>query len=427
MKFFTIFTKEYLQIVKKKSFLISTLLTPVIMALFIYLPVLLQKTGREEKKIIFVDLSGIVQKGFKETVINGKEAKKLKLTINIKEGIQNKNELYTKDKNGKIELTSQYKKMIIDKEIEGILIVPPDIKEKRVVYYFSRNISDLIANEFFMKNIKNILLNAILIEQNVPIEVINNAVREIKGNLYVVKEKGSQKSNSKTAYMLSVILLSILMSVIMGYGQLIMRGIMEEKNSRIAELLVSCTTPKNIFYGKIFGIGCAGITQVGIWGLMIIAFMFQSFFVVGVSALSFFSSSIFTYFAIFFTLGYFMYAVFFSMVGASVNTDEEAQQFAAPVIYMLLIPFFIGIIATSNPDSLLVTLCSFFPPFTPMLMFMRITVSPPAMWQIITSIVLCSVFILFVGWLGSKIFRTGLLMYGKKPSVKEIIKWIKYK
>jgi ABC-2 type transport system permease protein len=122
-----------------------------------------------------------------------------------------------------------------------------------------------------------------------------------------------------------------------------------------------------------------------------------------------------------------MYSILFSLVGASVNTDQEAQQFATPITYLLIIPFLLGIMVTQNPNSTAVVLASLFPLFSPTLMFMRISVAVPPFSQILLSIILCTLTIMFMAWLGAKIFRTGLLMYGKKPSIKEILRWIRYK
>jgi ABC-2 type transport system permease protein len=143
--------------------------------------------------------------------------------------------------------------------------------------------------------------------------------------------------------------------------------------------------------------------------------------------LNFLTLEIGLYFIIFFLLGFFMYAILFSIVGAAVNTDQEAQQFAAPISYLLIIPFVMGIMVTQSPNSPVAVISSFIPLFTPTLMFMRITVSPPPLLQILSSILMSLVFISFLAWLGAKIFRVGILMYGKKPSLGEIMRWIRYK
>jgi ABC-2 type transport system permease protein len=213
----------------------------------------------------------------------------------------------------------------------------------------------------------------------------------------------------------------------MAYGQLIMRGVIEEKNNRIVEVLISSTNSQTLFYGKIIGIGLAGLTQVLLWVGLGAVFLGKASLGMDKSITDFFTPLIVFYFLVFFVIGYFMYSVLFSIVGASVNTDQEAQQFSAPLTYLMFIPLIIGFMVTQNPNTPIVVYASLFPLFTPTLMFMRISVTMPSVFQIILSIVLSILTTMSLAWLGAKIFRTGILMYGKKPSIKEIIKWLKYK
>jgi ABC-2 type transport system permease protein len=244
---------------------------------------------------------------------------------------------------------------------------------------------------------------------------------------FKVKKEGTTRVSSGMEYMMSIFMMTILFSIIMAYGQLIMRGVIEEKNSRIVEVLISSTDTQTLFYGKIIGIGLAGLTQVGIWMLLAVYFMRGSLLGIDRGVLQFLTPELAIYFIIFFVIGYFMFSILFSIVGASVNTDQEAQQFAAPLTYLLIIPFIVGVMVTQNPNTPFVVLASLFPLFTPTLMFMRISIAVPAFGQILLSIVLSIAFTMFLAWLGAKIFRVGILMYGKKPSVKEIMRWVKYK
>jgi len=208
---------------------------------------------------------------------------------------------------------------------------------------------------------------------------------------------------------------------------LIIRGVIEEKYNRIIDVLISSTDAPTLFYGKIIGIGLAGLTQIGIWFALGIVILGRASLGIDKRIINFLTPELAIYFILFFIIGYFMYSILYSVIGASVNTDQEAQQFAAPLTYLIFIPFLIGILVTQNPDTPLVVMASLFPLFTPTLMFMRISVAVPPFAQIAVSIVLSLLFIIFLAWLGAKIFRVGILMYGKKPSVKEIIRWSRYK
>jgi len=484
MKIWVIIKKEYKQIVKKKSFVIATILTPVLMGGFFFLPALFTKVGRETKNISVIDYSGLIS----EKLINSEddktlaEQKKLKikfkkisnskqsqsdridnyeniefkinkiksevktLTViykNTKLGIDKKMILdkIKKKKNKLLKINAEfegikslllpeYREKIVKKEVSGILIISKRIKKIRKIYYFALNISDFTTNKYINSRVGKILSSTILIEKiNDPkiVKIVDDATREVSFSTFTVKEGKDSKANSNSAYMMSVFMLTILFSIIMAYGQLIMRGVIEEKNNRIVEVLISSTNSQTLFYGKIIGIGLAGLTQVLLWVGLGAIFLGKASLGMDKSITDFFTPVIVFYFLVFFIIGYFMYSVLFSIVGASVNTDQEAQQFSAPLTYLMFIPLIIGFMVTQNPNTPIVVYASLFPLFTPTLMFMRISVTMPSLFQIILSIVLSILTTMSLAWLGAKIFRTGILMYGKKPSIKEIIKWLKYK
>jgi len=436
MKVLTIIKKEYIQIVKKKSFLFATIITPLIMAAFIFLPVLLTKVGREIKNIEILDYSEIVGQAFLEKTgldNDGGKSLKLKFELNGKtdktllEKIK-KYEISSSEKeSGDFPLLPNLKEKILSKKIDGVLIIPDNIKENRRVYFCALNISDFRTNEYISSTIQEIISTQILTEQNIQLDVVAEAIRGVNLNTFKVKKKSTKQTSSGMDYMMSIFMLTILFTVLMAYGQLIMRGVIEEKNNRIVEVLISSTNAQNLFYGKIIGIGLAGLTQVSLWAILSAIFIGSSAFSITKDISGFLSFELGIYFVIFFTIGYFMYSVLFSIVGASVNTDQEAQQFAAPITYLLVVPFIIGIMVTQNPNTPFVIAASLFPLFTPTLMFMRISVAVPSFFQVLLSIILSSIFTFFLAWLGAKIFRIGILMYGKKPSVSEIMKWLRYK
>ena len=439
MKFIAIIKKEYREIVKKKSFIISTILTPVIMAVFMFLPVMLMKMGKGEKTIQVADYSGFI---YEKLIQNEKTPASDKAVPGKRKADFNRDYF---DKNSRTEgsklifkkiattepaadkLLEQNIQAIRAKKIDGFLLIPEAIKKDRKLFYYSGNISDFETNRYIQATIRTIVSKQILIEKQVNPEIVNEATRDIEFETIKVKKEGTAKSSAGIEYTMSLFMLAILFSILMGYGQLIMRGVLEEKNSRIIEILISSTDTQHIFYGKIIGIGLAGLTQVAIWFLFGMALVGKFSMGLDSGILNFLTLEIGLYFIIFFLLGFFMYAILFSIVGAAVNTDQEAQQFAAPISYLLIIPFIMGIMVTQSPNSSVAVISSFIPLFTPTLMFMRITVSPPPLLQILSSIFMSLVFISFLAWLGAKIFRVGILMYGKKPSFGEILRWIRYK
>ncbi len=399
-------------IVKKRSFLISTILTPAIMAAFVFLPVLLTRVGRGEKTIHIADYSGIVATSLIRTAVRSAPSLQLKA-------------IPTKGTNPG-EMVPRYNQELITKKVDGFLLIHPDVLASRKIHYYAQNISDFETNRYLVETTRAIITRHILEKQKIDAEIVLDATRNIHLETFKVKRKGASPSSSGLDYTLSIFMLTILFTIIMAYGQLIMRGVLEEKNNRVVEVLISSTRATTIFYGKIIGIGLAGLTQVALWIAIGGLFIAQSSIPVSQSVHAFLSPALAAYFVLFFIIGYFMYSILFSIVGATVNTDQEAQQFAAPISYLLIIPFLLGIMVTQNPDSFPVVIASLIPFFTPTLMFMRISVAMPSTFQILMSICLSLVTTLFLAWLGAKIFRTGLLMYGKKPSIREIMRWARH-
>ena len=414
MKIVPIIKKEYRMIVKKKSFVISTILTPMIMGLFIFLPMLITKVGRGEKTIAIADFSGFVSSEFQELSQSTGTSSLTFVTVDV-------------DSKQSQSVIDEYTGLILRKEVDGLLFIPANVKKERKAFFYALNISDFETNRFISSTIQNVVSKQVLIEQDIDHDLVKEATRGILFETLKVKREGVSKSSSGTEYMMSIFMLTILFSIIMAYGQLIMRGVIEEKNNRIIEVLISSTNSYQLFYGKIIGIGLAGLTQVAIWMAMGALILGRTSLGISAGILNFLTLELGIYFIIFFIIGYFMYSILFSIVGASVNTDQEAQQFAAPITYLLIVPFIVGILITQNPNTTLVTVASFFPLFTPTLMFMRISVAVPAFVQILASIVSSILFTVFLAWLGAKIFRIGILMYGKKPSLKEIIRWLRHR
>jgi len=434
MKLGTVTKKEYREIVRKKSFIISTVLTPLLMTLFIFLPMLLFKLGKGEKRIAVADFSGFVF-----ARLAAAEPLQPLPRSDISNALETGGREW-EDMGGQItfinvpvagtsaaDLEAEFAQKILTQAIDGFLLIPADIRESRRVRYYAANISDFNTNKFISSTIRAIVTRGVLLDMRIDPVVVEEASRDIRLETFKVKKAGATRTSSGLEYMMSLLMLTVLFSVIMGYGQLIMRGIIEEKNSRIMEILISSARASTLFYGKIAGIGLAGLTQVSIWMLFGAAILGRFASGLDPGLLAFLTPEIAIYFIIFFTLGYFMYAILFSIIGAAVNTDHDAQQYAAPLVYLLLIPFFIGMIVTQNPNSPLAVAASFFPLFSPILMFMRITVMNPGWGQILLAIALNVAAIFFLAWLGAKIFRVGILMYGKKPSPKEILRWARYR
>jgi ABC-2 type transport system permease protein len=237
----------------------------------------------------------------------------------------------------------------------------------------------------------------------------------------------ARKKGFREAYFGTFTFVMILYMALLLYGVAVMRGILEEKSNRIMEVLLGSLSPQQLMTGKILGIGLVGLTQMAIYAatagvarLYIAASPLASDWSGVVDTLS---PLRMLYFLIFFVLGYFLYTSLFAAVGAVCNSEQEAQNLQTPVVMCLVIPMVATFFFVANPDSTAAVIVSLIPLFAPMVMFMRICVLTPPFWQIALSIALLlgTIWLLFRGV--ARVFRIGVLMYGKRPTVPEILRW----
>jgi ABC-2 type transport system permease protein len=226
------------------------------------------------------------------------------------------------------------------------------------------------------------------------------------------------------APIIGMIFTFLIYTFILIYGVRVMQSVMEEKNNRIIEIMVSSVKPVELMMGKLIGVGLVGLTQFAIWGVLIGGVIgFGGVSLSGIEGANLLKMSLF--FIIFFICGYWIYASLFAAVGALVSNPEDAQQFIMPITVIVLFALYSGMYSAQNPDGALAFWSSLFPLTSPIVMMTRLAYGIP-WWQLLLSIVLLVVTAILMVKMAAKIYRTGILMYGKKPAWKEIIKWLKY-
>jgi ABC-2 type transport system permease protein len=236
----------------------------------------------------------------------------------------------------------------------------------------------------------------------------------------------SQTGNTTAAFFAAYILFFLMYMVIMLYGMNTARSIIEEKTSRVFEVLLSTIKPDEMLAGKIIGVGAVGITQIGVW--MIAAALIGGYMgaASGIAGHTLVSGSQIFFFILYFIFGFLIYSSIAAALGAMTNSEQELQQLnmflVIPLAFCMLMLFSI----IKNPDSPLSRIVSLIPFCTPLLMNFRISIGNPQPWEIALSFVLMSLTIFVILWFASRIYRVGVLMYGKKPNLPEILRWIKY-
>lgn len=435
-----IIKREYLNRVSKKSFLILTFLTPILFSALIFVPLWLSSIkGDEVKNVVILDRTGVYAPLFENTdnykFIAGTES------------------------------LENYKASD-DKSVFAILSITDNLLEnpKAATLYSEKQIPGELSR-IVNQTLSRYLENAKMATYNIPNlkEIIKES--QIKFEINTIKwseDGGESESSALVASIVGMLFTVISYMFIMVYGAMVMQGVMEEKTNRIVELMVSSVRPFQLMMGKIIGIGFVGLTQMLLWAILTLtlimggqflfmggtvdAQMMQQGAMMGangampgmaeasqepaVKILGMLQTinwaEIGFFFVIYFIGGYMLYASVFAAIGSAVDSQEDTQQFMTPIMVFMMFSLYAGIYSMENPDGPLAFWCSIIPFTSPIVMMIRLPFEIP-LWEKLLSIGL--LYITFIGiiWFSAKIYRVGILMYGKKPTIKEMIKWLKYK
>jgi len=453
-----IIEREYLSRVRKKTFIILTILTPVLLAALVAVPLLLSFVkGSEVKNIAVSDSSGLYMNRLES---NGQ--------YHFIPAIESFETYKQKAKN--------------DQDIYAYLVINGNLStDSSQVSLYSQKQIELDLKGFVTNQLENFAREDKINSYNIPglKKIIEDANAKISLNTIKWDENGSEKeSSSELAMIIGMICTMIIYIFIFAYGAMVMNGVIEEKSNRIVEVIVSSVKPFELMMGKIIGIAMVGLTQVLLWVVLIGGILGIAGIVVkdsvtpekmtqistqmaqpqGMSATSLntmqatdlqnISNSgsdsepnisemlqmvsninlgeICFWFILYFLGGYLLYASLFAAVGSAIDSQEDAAQFTMPLTIPVLFALYAGIYSSSNPDGPLALWCSMIPFTSPIVMMVRLPFGVP-LWQLLVSFGLLVITFLLTTKFASKIYRTGILMYGKKASYKELWKWIKYK
>ena len=433
-----IIKREYLNKVSKKSFILLSLLTPFLMAALVFVPLWLSSIKSDEaKQVAVIDQTGTYSALFKDTP-----------TYHFVKADQ----------------ALEAYKTAPNKELFAILQITDNLLEhpKAAAIYSDKQIpQDLSA--LINATLSTYLEKEKIASYNIPDLTKIIADSKVRMHVQTIKwgEDGSEAVSSSTVTgIIGMVFTFIIYMFIFMYGAMVMQSVTEEKTNRIVELMISSVKPFDLMMGKITAIGLVGLTQLFIWSvltgsLIVIA---QLFFLdpdtlaasaqataqlQGGSAMAMQMqagpvgemltilntvnwSEITIYFILYFIGGYLLYGSFFAAIGAAVDTPEDTQQFVMPVTGLLIFALYAGVYSMENPDGPLAFWCSMIPFTSPIVMMIRIPFEI-VWWEKLLSIVILYASAIAVVWVSAKIYRVGILMYGKKPTVKELIKWLRYK
>ncbi len=405
--------REYFTRVKKKSFLVMTILVPLLMVGF-YAGILAiaMKGGTDKQTIAVIDDAGL----FKDSSAFEK-SERFSFTL-----VQNETEE---------SFVPKYK----DQGYNSFLYIPKFSLDSPKGFILHSPSSASLTTTSRLENVINASVeNQRMIAKGIDPETYKEISADVSVQNTLDTKEGSKKSVAGVAYGMSFACGMLIYLMMIIYGTQVMRGVTEEKTNRIAEVVVSSVKPFDLMMGKIIGIGAVGLTQFLIWALLIgigQAFLpsvmsqnmegVSATMASGLDALPL--GKILVSFIFYFLAGYLMYASLFAAVGSVVSEDQqEAQQLMFPILMPIIIGFVIMVQAVNEPNSTMAVVGSIFPLTSPVVMMGRITYDIP-LWQMLLSMTLLLVTFFFFTWVTAKIYRTGILMYGKKPTWKEMLKW----
>jgi len=430
-KILLIIKREYLSRVRKKSFIIMTILGPVLLAGLMMAPLLVDTSDDVEKEIWVCDENNLFESQFEDV-----------------EGIHYR--FIEKD-------IEEVKETFNESEIFALVHIPKvddnniDALESTVKVYAHKPVS-LSHQHHISRNIESVMESIKLKEQGLTREMIARTRSDVELNTIILGEGGSEKIGSTEVSMgLSMVGGFLIYIFIFLYGAMVMRGVVEEKTSRIVEIIISSVKPFQLMMGKIVGVALVGFTQFALW--IVLTFVISTvattllvnpadlaqgseMLIQGVdveqgglaSVLeqleSINVSFLLTMFLFYFVGGYLMYGSLFAAVGAAVDSETDTQQFMLPITIPLIFSFIALQTILENPDSPLAFWCSIIPFTSPIVMMGRLPFDPP-LWEVGLSMVLLIIGFIFTSWIAGRIYRVGILMYGQKVNYKTLWKWIR--
>ena len=447
-KFLAVVKREYVQRVRSRMFLVVTVGAPLMFALFTVVPAMIagMKAGGPTR-IAVVDETGRMYERVRDALTNardeGDEAEEGKpeaanpvgqnSSERMKQAAKASEQDYAVEQASPDGRTTEELKRQLDErvkrdELDGYLVLPKNVLEGGEAQYYSRNVGDVFTRGRVQDGLTKAVRDARLAENNVRPEVMRAVNRPVKMATTKAGGGGEKADNGQGFFLVFGVGFVIYLTILM-YGQVILGAVIEEKETRIAEILFSSIRSFPLMLGKLVGVSLVALTQFAIWGLAFAAFALYGVAVLAGQgmkvSLPHVPASVFAYLVLFFLLGYFIYATIYALVGSMVTTTQEGGQLAMPIILLLVVGFYLVFPVVRSPNSPLAFWASMIPFFSPITMLVRITTQTPPFWQIALSLAIGFATVVLLVWLAGRVYRVGMLMYGKRATIPEVFKWIR--
>jgi ABC-2 type transport system permease protein len=432
-KFLSVVKREYIQRVRAKMFIVSTILLPLVMSLFGLVPAIILSIETPPMRVAVVDQTGRMYSQIRQALFSDQAEPDAQ---NANAGGQRTtprrgfSRFVLEEVNASEQPLDQIRANLDQRmharELDGYIVLPPDFLSQGKAEFVNRNPGDLFSPRVLQSAINRAAREQRLIDANVDTKTRQELFKPVELQSVKIGAEG-QEPDSGGSFALVFGIGFVMYLAILMYGQIVLGAVIEEKETRIAEILFSSVKPFALMMGKLVGVSLVALTQLAIWALAFSAFALYG---VGLLASQGMRASIpgipfshFIYFGLFFLLGYFIYATIYALVGSMVTTAQEGGQLAMPIILILVISFYLFWPVSRSPDSPFSFWVSMIPFSAPVAMLVRIVTQTPPFWQIALSLVIGFSSVLLIMWVASRIYRVGMLMYGKRASIPEAIRW----
>jgi len=416
MKAMHVIRREYVEGIRRKSFIVTTVVLPLVMSMFFVLPVLFSTMKPQStSRVAVVDQTGAIAADFvaslTDTLKNGK--REFAATIVPATGAS-----FDAARAAQIDAIKRG-------ETDVVLAIPDDVMTTGKASYITREQRNMQVVDRFETALNDAVLTKRLAAEGLDYAHVKNLTAKVSVEMNQISATGNLEKKSFFAEYGVVFLFVVLLNTsILSWGVTIAKSIVEEKSSRIIEVLLSALTPKDLILGKLVGVGMTGITQLSIWtvvgltltggGLPMLLAKIGPLHIPPIT---------FVYFVVFFILGFMLFAALFMVIGAISSTEQDVQQMQALMTLPMVVPLMSLMMFMQNPNGAFAVGMSLFPLFTPLVMMARIILLTPPMWQILLGIGLMLVTIFFAVSFSARVFRVGILMHGKRPSLRELVHW----
>ncbi len=415
---YLILRREYLERVRRKSFIFTTILTPVVMLALMVLPgVVAYLSGPEDKSVAVVDHSAVIAPA-----------------------------LQSNDNMRFVASSESVDKLRDNENYDAILVIGKDIVDRPDdVTFYTRGASSPQTEMYVSQMLSKIIEQHRLARYDIPDlpQILAQTQVNVQMSTVRIDREKDEATSSAASAMMGMLMSLVLYMFVLIYGQMVMTSIIEEKNNRVLEVVVSSVRPTELMLGKILGIGAVALTQIVIWAALISSFsmwvmpsLMSQFVTAGsdvdlVAGLSMMGNTgyVLTMFGLMTVLmvgGYLFYSALYAAIGSAVDNLQDASQLQTIAVMPIIIGLVFAMTVINDPNSTLAVVLSYIPFTSPMVMMARVPFGIPG-WETALSIAVLYASVLFVVWLAAKIYRVGIFMYGKKPSYRELLRWARYK